>query len=336
MKWHNTIAIGGIFLLAHGNAMADAEGGLCASFDPASGNLAVPCVAVGGNAYQANLAFTGGQPVTFALRDTAPSAYPAQPGQCAVFHAESGSLGLPCVRGGGSGGGSGSRFWARLQVTANGSLQLDGMGQVIPERCQRLADAPAGASIRIVATGAVVGTVASATVRNETQETQCYCLYPGDGLRNTDGGQQDLGIMQSAGFCLPPGEEKEFPIEGSCINAERDAPAPGQAMHLYRETRGDLIALLQAIEREGTGRERMNVNNFAVWALTDGNNPLPGTLATIRQLYQRAGLDPAQYPGLEREIQIPQIPTLPGGGVTPPPDGETDWMRLAAPVKRRR
>jgi hypothetical protein len=134
---------------------------------------------------------------------------------------------------------------------------------------------------------------------------------PGHALRNLNPIFQNLGIMKSASLCVQPGQQSELALDGSCLNAELSTPTAGQVMTLYRDTRPDLNALLQAIERERTDMNQIPAITFAVWALTDAANPLAGTLNSIKQMYRLAGLDPAQYPGLSSEIQIPVIPTFP-------------------------
>jgi hypothetical protein len=292
-------------LMVSGVAAAEPAAPYCTVFDPNSSTLEIPCLAAGGTAYKASLSLTSASPLTFGVRSLGASGLAPTPGQCAVFEPSTTSIGLPCVVVGTT------RMWAKLKLEANSSLSLVGAGGAVTNDCQPLVDAPAGAQVSITATGEASGTVARALVRNTTAQQQCYCVLPGHALRNTDTRYQNLGIIKSASVCVQPGQQSEMSLDGSCLNSALNTPTAGQTMTLYRDSRADLSALLQAIERERTDMNQIPVITFAVWALTDADNPIAGTLNSIKQMFRLAGLDPAQYPGLANEIQIPVIPTFP-------------------------
>lgn len=290
-------------LLTSGLAAAEPAAQYCTVFDSTANTLEIPCLIAAGNAYRASLSIATASPLTFGVRSLGASAMAPTAGQCAVFEPDTNTIGLPCVVVGTT------RLWAKLKLESNSSLSLVNAGGAIANDCLPLVDA-AAAQVSITATGEVSGTVARALVRNTTTQPQCYCVMPGHALRNSNPGFQNLGIMKSASVCVQPGQQSELTLDGSCLNAELNTPTVGQAMILYRDTRPDLHALLQAIERERTDMNQIPVITFAVWALTDAANPFTGTLNSIKQIYRLAGLDPAQYPGLSTEIQLSVIPTF--------------------------
>jgi hypothetical protein len=294
-----------LLVLSCALAAAQPAENYCAVFNPTANTLEVPCIAAGGSAYRASLTLQSANPMRFAIASVVPSTLAPTPGQCAVFEPGSGRIGLPCVTVGSQ------RLWATLNLQGT-SASLVNAGGSVPTDCQALVDAPAGVSLSITATGEAAGTVARAVVRNDSSQAGCYCAYAGQALRNADPAYQNLGLIQRASVCLQPGQQSEMTLDGSCLNAELNTPAAGQALSLVRDSRTDLQALLQTIERERTDYSQIPVITFSVWALTDATNPIGGTLSAIQQMYRLAGLDPAQYPGLAHEIQIPTVPGLPG------------------------
>lgn len=286
-------------------AAAQPADNYCAVFNPTANTLEVPCIAVGDSAYRASLTLQSANPMRFGIASVVPATLAPTPGQCAVFESGSASIGLPCVTVGNQ------RLWARLQLEGS-SVGLVNAGGSVPTDCTALVDAPAGVEVAIAATGEAAGTVARAQVRNGTAQAACYCAFAGQILRNTHPAYQNLGLIQRASVCLQPGQQSEVTLDGTCLNAELSTPTAGQALTLARDSRTDLQALLQTIERERTDLSQIPIITFSVWALTDASNPIGGTLSAIQQMYRLAGLDPARYPGLAHEIQIPTIPGLPG------------------------
>ena len=287
-----------------GQAKADVESAYCARFDSASATLEVPCLSYRGLPYAATLKVQSTSPFRFSIASVRTASMPLALGQCAAYNEETGSLGLPCVRMGEG------RIWARLRQGEGGML-LDGYGGSRPDACSSLSNPPAGVQVRVSALGEVSGGVATASVTNNSTQRQCICASPCTFLQNSSAAQQSLTTSNSASVCLEPGQTGQLALTGYCANAEKSTPVAQTALTATGEARADLCALMQAIERNsGSDPRTLYSAQFAVWALTDAQNPIAGTLNTIKSLFRDAGLDPAAYPGLSAEQPLP--PGIPG------------------------
>jgi hypothetical protein len=270
MDWVARHYLSVIFLVLSSNQLlAEVSAPYCASFNATDNSVSIPCVTYRGSAYSAKLNLTNSDPMRFVISELSTSSLPAVAGQCATYNDETGNIGLP------------------------------------PDGCIPLTNPGSGTTVTVSGKGEASFDVAVVQVRNNTNQRQCYCIGPCTLLKNSMADQQDLTVARSASVCLESGQAGEVGVYGFCANAEKSTPTNLVPMSITMETRNDLCALTQAIERAGDDPTSAGIAQFAVWAMTDLQNPVTGTLEKIKTLYREAGLEPATYPGLAQELSLP-------------------------------
>ncbi len=289
----------GLLVLSSNQLLAEVSAPYCATFNATANSVAIPCVTYRGSAYNAKLNLISSDPMRFAISELSTSSLPAVTGQCATYNDETGNIGLPCVKVGDI------RAWSKLKLGSNNVASLVGFGGSVPDGCIPLTNPGSGTTVTVSGKGEASFDVAVVKVRNNTNQRQCYCIGPCTLLKNSMADQQDLTVARSASVCLESGQAGEVGVYGFCANADKSTPANLVPMSITKETRNDLCALTQAIEREGDDLTSAVIAQFAVWAMTDSQNPLTGSLEQIKTLYREAGLEPATYPGLAKGLSLP-------------------------------
>ncbi len=300
MGWEVRHYLSIIFLaLSSNQLLAEVSTSYCAAFNATDNSVSIPCVTYRGSAYSAKLNLTSSDPMRFVISELSTSSLPAVAGQCATYNDETGNIGLPCVKVGDI------RAWSKLKLGSDNVAALVGFGGSMPDNCIPLTNPGSGTTVTVSGKGEASFDVAVVQVRNHTNQRQCYCIGPCTLLKNSKADQQDLTVARSASVCLESGQAGELGVYGFCANAEKSTPVNLVQMSIATETRNDLCALTQAIERTGDDPTTSNIAQFAIWAMTDLQNPVTGTLEKIKTLYREAGLEPATYPGLAKELSLP-------------------------------
>lgn len=307
-----TAAAGALaFMLISISVEAQITNNYCATYNPNTSTLNIPCVLFGGGAHDVNLQLTNTAPITLAVSGVSPSNLAPALGQCATFNPANSTVSIPCVVVGST------KFWADFDVSigTNINVTLRKASSGVPTNCTPLTQPPVGVTVEVVPTGEATGHVATANVQNNTGQQVCFCAEPCMGLRNSSPSAQNFTLYKtSSALCIEAGGQGSIPSFGSCANAPLAIPDPSQRMTFFTESRGDLCALTQTIEREldtssaGLG---MFVAASAIWVITDNFAPDPLLSQQVKELFQQAGLDLNSYPTLKATMSA-ETATSPG------------------------
>lgn len=281
-------------ILGSAPGTADVTDAYCASYDGGSNKFHIPCLIYGDSSFSVDLNLVNSTPPTLSVSAVSTSELASTLGKCATFNASDSTVSIPCVVLGET------RYWTNFSVGPSvATLIKNDAG--IPRSCVPLTQVPNGVTVQITAKGEVTGSVAEATVHNGTNQDLCFCALPCMSLANSSADAQNLTVIKSSLLCLGPSQSGTIQVKGSCINQDKHTPTLGQAMTPYTESRNDLCALSQAIDRElQIGDEftpDMLIAMQALWAITNDSAPMDAdSIAQVIQLFRKAGLNPDAYP----------------------------------------
>lgn len=276
---------------------ADVTDGYCATYDSNTNNFHIPCLIYGGINYTVDLNVASSNPPTLTVTSATAGGLAPTLGKCATFNISNSTVSIPCVVLGET------RYWADFSVGPNAATLIKNDAG-IPRSCVPLTQVPSGVTVNISAKGSVVGSVAEAAIRNGTGQQLCFCAMPCMSLANSSGDAQNLTVVKSALLCLAPSQSGTIQLQGSCIDQSKHTPTNGQGMTAYGESRNDLCALAQAIDRDIqdlTSADAILVAQ-AIWIITDNSPLVMVAPERVKQLFRQAGLNPDNYPGFSAPI----------------------------------
>ena len=133
-------------------------------------------------------------------------------------------------------------------------------------------------------------------------------IEPGTIFEAQSGGVQNMVLRRGTVVVLKPDVEISLELEVSCANMELKEPSQGDTFMVNVGASGDLVKLLELPELRF---ESIRIQQFAIWTITDnpsradytgitdqegvGSGPTDAEFLRIQDLFERAGIDPAQY-----------------------------------------
>ena len=132
-------------------------------------------------------------------------------------------------------------------------------------------------------------------------------IEPGTVFASRSGGVQSMVSRASRTASLSPGASTDVTVDAACANMNLRTPSSSNSFDIKGSGNADLNSLLAL---SALSRESFRVQQFAIWTLTDnptragfvglgtggaGSGPSDDEINSIRSLFQRAGVNPANY-----------------------------------------
>jgi hypothetical protein len=281
-----------------GNAGANS----CASLNPATNVWHVPGINLYGTSFWADMVITDSSKMILEVIAQGPNGAQGNVAEYAFFDSSTSTLTIPCVNIGNL------TCWLDTTLVGQNPFRLQVKGySCVPAACQRVTDLSQKLEVSVLANGEVTGEAGSAKLRNLTGETLYAWLRPGISMTNSSSSdRQNMTIISSECVEVPPFATVTRTVNAACINGDKSSPDEGDTLTVKKETRSDLVALTQAIDRWLSYGLLNDYNLYnaqlSIWVITD-NIPfseiaefLPSdSVNQMRALFRAAGLDPNKY-----------------------------------------
>jgi hypothetical protein len=149
------------------------------------------------------------------------------------------------------------------------------------------------------------------TLASQVAQPLRVAIDPGILLRPGAAGTQTMVVIAAQTVSLAAGESKTVSVSVACAAMHLDQPGSSDQFALDPAPASD--ALLKLLAVTDFADQPFRVQQFAIWTITDnpprggyvglgsfgfGTGPSDEEIATIRQLFVKAGLDPAAYQAL--------------------------------------
>jgi hypothetical protein len=146
------------------------------------------------------------------------------------------------------------------------------------------------------------------TLTSQVDQALQVVIEPATVFRPSAATTQPMTTLAAQAVTLAPREGKTLTLEVACASMHLDQPGSSDQFGLdATPSSSALVALLKVPDFAG---QTFRVRQFAIWTITDnptrtgyvglgsfgiGSGPRDEEIAVIRQLFVKAGLDPAAY-----------------------------------------